>query len=454
MSSNQVDVDSATLTRYSYDASECPAAKPDLVVLPVTVQDVVSVVRLANRFRVPITPVVSGTNGWGLHIPLRRGIVMDLSRMKKVVEINEEMRYMVVEPGTTVQTVQGVLAQRGLYTSIPKSCPAQASMLANLLIQGMGASPLRFGPQSDMINGLEAVLGGGEVVRCGSCGCSPYWFARTPLPELVGLFSGWYGSTGIVTKISFPIYKKPAYIEVVCLGIERPFGKDLGSLISSLVDLDVAEDISCYTPGVKFVGDDVKRSNSEIGLYLYATVSGVSQILIKAKRRALVDLADKSSVGGRPVRIMSLSKEDRSKYLKLPSLIDFDVERFGGSTNPCCHIPFSKWATTMTQVQRACHSLGRKPEFRLEAFSGSHYGSMMTYLRFNKDDKKDVETIRRLVRRVVEIYVDNGGLVWKAPPWAWKIQMNKSSAGFTKLLTKVKKTLDPNGIMSPSRIIG
>ncbi|MBI4258785.1 MAG: FAD-binding oxidoreductase [Thaumarchaeota archaeon] len=450
--SNHVSTDALTRARYSYDASECSSVKPSVVVYPSSVRDVSRIVRVANKQRVPLTPVVACTNGWGQHIPLRRGIVMDLSRMNKILEINEEMRYMVVEPGVDVRTVQRRLARRGFYASIPKACPAQASMLVNLIIQGTGAFPLKFGPQSDMVNGLEAVLANGEVVRCGSCGCGPYWFARSPLPDLVGLFSGWYGSTGVVTKIGFPIYKKPLHTDLVCMGIEKLFDADFGGFVSSLADLEVADDIACYTRGVKFVGDGVKSSSSDIPLYLYAMVSGSSRTLVKAKVKELIASSEKTSVGGRPVRIMDVSKEDRREYLDLPSLIDFNVERFGGSTNPCSYIPISKWSIAMSRVQKVCWSFGWTPEFRLEVFRGSRYGSLMTYLKFDKGDRDDLRTVRQLVHRIVEIYVNNGGLVWKAPPWAWNLQIRKSSHGFSKLLTKVKQTMDPNGIMNPGRL--
>ena len=76
----------------------------------------------------------------------------------------------------------------------------------------------------------------------------------------------------------------------------------------------------------------------------------------------------------------------------------------------------------------------------------------MTYLRFNRKDEDELKKITSLVRDIVEIYVKEGGLVWKAPPWAWNRQTREANLGFLQSLKMIKRTLDPNGIMSPGRL--
>ena len=426
---------------------------PDMVVRPAALEEVAHVLKIAQDQRIPVTPVAAGTNGWAAHLPLKGGLVVDLSRLDRIVEINVDMRYMVVEPGVSIRRVCDALSSRGLSTSIPRACPAQASMLVNLLIQGMGSMTLRYGAQSELINGLEAVLADGTVLRCGSCAATPNWYARGPLPDLVGLFAGWYGASGIVTKISFPIHKKPLHMDAVCFAIERPNAADLPAFLSTLIDLDVADDISAYTQDVKFVGRDTRNRARRASLYVYAVVTGPSRRTVESKTAELTRAASNASVGGIRVLAVALSAQDRGDYLRLPNLIDdFESDQFGGSTNPCCHIPIVEWPKLMADIGELCRRDGRPRGFRLGVFRGSHYGSLMTYLRFRREDSGDVLKVRRLVRKIVEAYVSHGGLVWKAPPWAWKIQMAGGDPGFRSVLRAVKSVLDPNQILNPGRL--
>lgn len=440
---------------YSRDASESPPRIPDAIVFPAQVEEVTRLLKVANKRHVPLTPSVARTNGWGLHIPLKGGIVVDLSRMNRIVEINREMRYMVVEPGVTIDEAFAAAQRHNMWLSIPKSCPADASMLVNLLIDGVGFMLLKFGTQSQLINGLEAVLPGGDLLRCGSCAFGPYWFSRAPLPDLVGLFTGWYGSTGIVTKIGFPIYAKPRHLGVVCFGVSGPVGDDFSGLLSTLVDLDVADDITAFTPNAgKFVGEDVKRGAPGVQLFVYTIVTGPSKRMVEIKEKELARAVQGKPLGGRTLRRLTLSKRDRENYLSLPSpRKGFQRESFAGATNPCAFLPLAKWPEVMKQIEIAFRRTGKRPEFRLGVLRGSHCGPLMTYIRFDRRDQSEKKAIRRLTRQVVQVYVANGGLVWKAPPWAWKMQTAGGKGHFEKTLNKIKRALDPNDIMAPGRLI-
>src|SRR2546421_12340379 len=86
---------------YSQDVSENPRGWPDLVVVPGSAGEVIELVRLADRDAVPITPVVAGYNVGGLAIPQAGGIVLDLKSLDRIVELDREAMYVVVEPGVT-----------------------------------------------------------------------------------------------------------------------------------------------------------------------------------------------------------------------------------------------------------------------------------------------------------------------------------------------------------------
>ena len=226
---------------YSRDSGAQPPRKVDFVVMPETVEEIQEIVHLANKEKVPITPLGGGLTLSALVVPNKGGIVLDMKRMDRIIEVNEINRYAVVESGVTQAALKSYLEKNfpHLQHSTPEA-PPTVTVVGNALIQGHGHISPRYGVNSDMINGMEVILPTGEVCKIGSCSVSPYWFTRGPLPDLSGLFIGWFGTTGIVTKLSIRLYPKPKYREVFAFSADDI---DLiPSAIFEVMQLDLLED--------------------------------------------------------------------------------------------------------------------------------------------------------------------------------------------------------------------
>ena len=91
--SEYVTTNQADLYIYSQDMTQADSSWPDIVVIPQSVAEVQAIVRLANKEKIPVTPYVAGGNIGGLTIPLQGGIVLDLRRMDRIVEINDTNMY-------------------------------------------------------------------------------------------------------------------------------------------------------------------------------------------------------------------------------------------------------------------------------------------------------------------------------------------------------------------------
>jgi FAD/FMN-containing dehydrogenase len=185
---------------YSRDPGAQEPRSADYVVMPATVAEVQRIIRLANREKIAITPMGAGLTLSALTVPLRGGIVLDMKRMDRIIEVNEASRYAVIEAGVTQAALRAYLEKNHahLQHSTPES-PPTATVAGNILIHGHGHLTPRYGVNSQMVNGMEVVLPTGEVCKLGSGSVSPKWFSRDPLPDLMGLFLGWLGTTGIVT---------------------------------------------------------------------------------------------------------------------------------------------------------------------------------------------------------------------------------------------------------------
>ncbi len=199
------------LYHYDFITAE-PEGICDIVIMPNSAEEVQEIVKIANNHKIPIIPWVSGINFGSTATPIKGGIVVDLRRLNRIIEVNEDDMYALVEGGTTWADLQGFLQKHhpDLRPGVTWSPPG-TGVVASCLCYGMFDLGMLGGTGAEFINGLEVVLGSGDLVKVGSCCLSDYWYGRQPLPDLAGLFIGWEGSTGIVTKAAIKLWPKLPY---------------------------------------------------------------------------------------------------------------------------------------------------------------------------------------------------------------------------------------------------
>ncbi|MBW2730835.1 MAG: FAD-binding oxidoreductase [Deltaproteobacteria bacterium] len=197
----------------SYQRSTAPTSTtPAFVVWPETTTQVQCIIRHAARCGVPIYPISAGKNwGYGDACAPRDGcVLLDLSRMNRILEVNTELAYAVVEPGVT----QGQLFETLERQNLPLWMDAvgagpEASIVGNVLERGIGLGP--YGDRFAHACGMEVVLPNGELLRTG---LGAYEGAKArhltksaPGPQLDGLFT--QGNFGVITRLTFWLMPKP-----------------------------------------------------------------------------------------------------------------------------------------------------------------------------------------------------------------------------------------------------
>jgi 4-cresol dehydrogenase (hydroxylating) len=185
--------------------------KPHAAVAPASVEEVQQVVRIAGEFGVPLWPVSRGRNfAYGGAAPVLTGsVVLDLSRMNRILEVNEKFGYALVEPGVSYFDLYNHIRDKGLKLWLDVPDPGWGSVIGNALDHGVGYTP--YGDHFGMQCGMEVVLANGEVVRTGM-GALPgnntwqlfkYGFG----PYVDGIFS--QSNFGIVTKMGIWLMPDP-----------------------------------------------------------------------------------------------------------------------------------------------------------------------------------------------------------------------------------------------------
>jgi glycolate oxidase len=160
--------DQHILYAYSYDMSFVKPKLPDYVVLAHTVEEIQKLLKFANKEKIPVVPYTSGTNIGGLCIPERGGIILDLKRMNKIVKLDPEALYAVIEPGVSHGQLADALYKYNLRFGWPVG-PPSSSVSSCAINHGIGHMNARYGLNSQEITSMEVVLPTGELVRVGSC---------------------------------------------------------------------------------------------------------------------------------------------------------------------------------------------------------------------------------------------------------------------------------------------
>jgi glycolate oxidase len=188
---------------YECDGLAAFRARPGLVVLPRSTEEVAAVVKLAREAGIPIVARGSGTGLSAGAMPIPGCIVLGLSRMKRIIQIDLDDAFMIVEPGVINLDISKRLAPNGYYYAPDPSSQQVCTIGGNVAENSGGAHCLKYGFTTNHVLGMTCVLGDGSVVRVGG-----------PCPDAPGydLRSAIVGSEGtlcIVTEVVLRILRKP-----------------------------------------------------------------------------------------------------------------------------------------------------------------------------------------------------------------------------------------------------
>lgn len=214
------------LQTYEYDAYGEPSL-PGAVVFVGSRDEVVAVVKLLDRASIPFVPRGYGTNVSGGSLALDGGVVIEMGRMNKILDIDLPDLCVTVEPGIFTWDISVALAPRGYYYAPDPASLKASSVGGNIAENAGGPHCFKYGVTSNHVLGLEVVLPDGEVVWLGGKE------AVSPGLDLRGVFIGSEGTLGIVTAAVLRILKKPETV-VTMMGVFASL-EDAGNVVSAIV---------------------------------------------------------------------------------------------------------------------------------------------------------------------------------------------------------------------------
>ena len=476
--SDRVSCDEVDLATYGADSaippggSACPAA----VVMPQSPEEVLHIVQIADRMRVPVTPVARGSNIAGLAVPVQGGIVVDLRLMNKVIEVNEESAYALIEPGVTFHQLSRVLREKGFFCHLP-TASGGSSPMANYLMRPSGNYSARWDP--DPLLSLEVVTPKKGIIRTGSAAFQEnLWRARYHcLPDLTGLFACSYGTLGIVTKSSVKIFKRGEEERLLLVGFDSlpPAVEYMKRIIRG----NLAESVTFWTWGWNLFHEMMLSKEEEIPLEMLkpdqkmppegipfgiasARLNGYREV-VEAQHNVCVKIA--KELGGKYLE-NEMAKE------RFPGCYNYLHSYFVRGTLPKpgeesqiragLHLPgclISAEPSRILEVERYMWELAEEqfePPYFYRTLPYSHarefFFAFVVYVRGAIPDQRSyIQKLRGIYGNLYRELLRKYGAVmfrYRKDPGFFALTGN-----YGQLLREFKAVLDPNNIMNPGVIM-
>ena len=419
---------------------------PDAIVFARTTEEVSRILKLAYDNGLKIIPRGSGTSTIGAVLACFGGIILDVSRMKAIKEINRKDGYAVVEPGVICQQFNNALAPTHFFPPDPGSATI-ASLGGMVSTNASGNRAIKYGGTKDYILALEVVLADGKVIRTGSIvpkTSSGY--------DLVHLFCRAEGTLGVITEATMKILPMPEYIAYAQAWFPsvEDAGKAAEAIITSGVPLSSCEILDRLSIDVV---------NKAMGLNIPDNVESILFMEIDGNRTAVkenikkVDQLSKECNGlgnqwdddparrlkmwaGRQGLVPSLSKVRRGAK-QIPFVEDFGV-------------PMSRIPETIREIQQ----ISKKHDFPIPVFGHIGDGNLHTGLIIEARSKEEWEKVKRIAHDLIEMTLKfKGTLTAEHGIGVAKASYIGKELGLShEVMKSIKKALDPKNILNPGKM--
>jgi glycolate oxidase len=223
--------DDLELSVYESDGLTAYRQRPMAAVLPETVEQVASVLRVCSDFGCKIVPRGAGTSLSGGSLPVADGIVLGMGKFNKVLEIDYDNRCVVVQPGVTNLGITNAVSENGFYYAPDPSSQIACSIGGNVAENAGGVHCLKYGLTANNVLGVELVLMNGDVMHLGGKHLDAEGY------DLLGILTGSEGLLGIITEVTVRILKSPETARALLIGF--PTIEAAGECVASVINAGI-----------------------------------------------------------------------------------------------------------------------------------------------------------------------------------------------------------------------
>ncbi|WP_417848555.1 FAD-binding oxidoreductase [Thalassoglobus sp.] len=417
---------------------------PDVVVFPTTTDQIIETVKLCCEFDLPFVPRGAGTSLAGGTLPVGGGVMICLTRMRQILEINERDGYAIVEPGLVNVHLTQRLKGSGLHYAPDPSSQGACTIGGNVATNSGGPHTLKYGVTVNHVIGLEVVLPNGELVQLGGP-CEDL-----PGLDLTGLFVGSEGTFGIATKVWVKLTRNPDSFRTM-LGVFETVTAATEAITSIIGEGIIPAALEMMDQGIVGALEEAFHFGFPLdaGAVLLIEVDGL-EVAVDEEKQKIIDICN--AHGAREVRSAN-TEEERQLLWKCRKQAFGAIGRLAPSY---CTQDGVVPRTKLPEILEFITEAGQRHDIRIVNVFHAGDGNIHPVLLF---DERDSDQIKRVIAAGDEILtkcIELGGSV----TGEHGIGVEKISFMdqlFTKtdldVMTEIRSVFNPTGRCSPSKIL-
>ncbi len=431
---------------YSHDELSGTEYYPDIVIQVTSAHEVSEIMKYAFENNIPVTPRGSGTGLVGAAVAVRKGIVIDLSRMNRFLELDEENLTITVEPGVLLMELSKYVEEHDLFYP-PDPGEKTATIGGNINTNAGGMRAVKYGVTRDYVRGLEVVLPNGSIVDFGGKvvkNSSGY--------ALKDLIVGSEGTLGIVTKAILkllPLPKKTISLLIPFPTLEQAI-RTVPLIVKSKSIPTAIEFMQRETimDAEEFLGKKFPDNQSDA--YLLLKFDGNSSEEIEASFEKVAQIC--LDQGALDILISDTEERDESIWKARGAFL----EAIKASTTYMDEIDVVVPRNKVNEIVEFSHELQKKAGVRIKSFGHAGDGNLHAYVL--KDDLSEEEWEKRLTIAMDEMYKKAKELKGQVSGehgigFAKKPYLRESlDAEILHIMIGIKKAFDPKNILNPGKV--
>ncbi len=431
------------LVSYSYDSSD-HEHRPDAAVWPTTSEQVSGILTMANEHRFAVTPRGAGTGLAGAAVPAGGGLILDLCRMNKILDIQIVDRRVVVQPGVVYADLERALNPYGFFFPPDPASGKVCTLGGNVATNAGGLKGAKYGVTKDYVMALEIVLPDGRITRTGSnCMKSVSGY------DLTRLFVGSEGTLGVATEITLKISPKPLAVKTALALF--PSLKDAGQSVADIMHsgvipsvLEVLDDNS-----IKVLREHADMDLPDVMAIILVETDGYTEAEVSFQMDKIIDVFKKNSA--MDIQEADSPEEAEELWKARKSVGSVASQLRANNISEDVTVPISKVPDLLTGVS----NIVRKYGLPFVVFGHAGDGNLHPKIMYDPSDPKEVEGAKKAADEIFTLTCDLGGTLTgehgiglaKAP----YMKMEHDPVALD-VMRSLKKLFDPNNILNPGKM--
>lgn len=431
------------MVSYSYDASD-HNHRPEAAVWPITSEQVSRILALANEHAFPVTPRGAGTGLTGATVPIRGGLILDLCRMNKLLEIRIADRQVVVQPGVVYADLEKALAPHGFFFPPDPASGKVCTLGGNVATNAGGLRGAKYGVTRDYVMGLQVILPDGRLLRTGSdCMKSASGY------DLTRLFVGSEGTLGVVTEITLKINPKPTAFKtgLAFFSSLKDAGQSIADIMHSSIIPSVLEVLDENT--IKVLQDQGSMNLPDVTAIILVETDGCTRAETSFQMEKVIETFKKNSAID--IQIADSDEEADELWRVRRSISSIVAQIRPNNVSEDVAVPISMVPDLLTGISTIVTNYG----LPFVIFGHAGDGNLHPKIMYDHSDKDQVQRLNKAVDEIFKLTCSLGGTL------SGEHGIGLAKAPFMELehdpvsldvMRSLKRMFDPNNILNPGKM--